>query len=45
MELLQRALLFAGLVGLGFEPDREPIGKRIELARPVGHLELRLNAI
>jgi len=45
MKLLHRALLFAGLVGLGLQPGREPVGKRIKLTWSIRHLELWLDAI
>jgi hypothetical protein len=45
MQLLQRPLLLAGLVGLRLQPGRQSVGKRIKLARPLRHLELRLYAV
>ena len=44
-QLLQRPLLLARFVGFRLQPGRQSIGKRIELARPVRHLELRLHPI
>lgn len=45
MQLLHRPLLFAVLLGFGLQPGRQPICKRIKLARPLRNLELRLHAV
>jgi hypothetical protein len=45
MQLLHRPLLLAGLLGFRLQPGRQPVGKRIKLARPLRNLELRLDAI
>ena len=43
VQLLDGAALLARLAGLGLQPTRQLRGIRIELARPLGHGELRLN--
>ena len=43
VHLPRRAPLLAGLARLDPEPRLEPVGKRVQVARPVGNLELRLN--
>src|SRR3546814_4935639 len=43
VQLLDRALLLARASHLPLQPGRQPFHERIQLARPLGHLELRLD--
>jgi hypothetical protein len=45
VQLLCRALLFARLAGLLPQPPRQLLGKRVQLAWPVGKFELRLHCV
>lgn len=45
VHLLDRASLLARLAGLDPQPGRELLGKRVQLARAIGNLELRLHRI
>src|SRR3546814_13092784 len=45
VQLLDRALLLARASHLPLQPGRKPFHERIQLARPLGHLELRLDRI
>src|SRR3546814_16540575 len=45
VQLLDRALLLARASHLPLQPGRQPFHERIQLARPLGHLELRLDRI
>lgn len=45
MQLLHGAFLLAGLLGLRPQPGRQSVGKRIELARSLRNLELRLSTV
>src|SRR3546814_13771793 len=40
VQLLDRALLLARASHLPLQPGRQPFHERIQLARPLGHLEL-----
>ena len=43
VHLLRRALLLARLAGLDLQPPRQLLRERIQLARPLGNLDLRLH--
>jgi len=45
MQLLDRALLLARSAHLSPQPDRQPLDERVQLARPLGHLEPRLDCV
>jgi len=45
MQMLRRALLLARFAGLMPQPARQLLGKRVQLARPMGTLELRLHNV
>ena len=45
VHLLQRLPLFAWLPGIGLQPARQLLGKRVKLARPFRRRELRLHRV
>ncbi len=45
MKLFEGLLLFAGPIGFRLQPRRQSIRKGIQLARSIGDLELRLDAV